>query len=74
MKKTNAQRKLSLNKKVILLLNDQLKSRLIGGIQTETCPPESYTCDGMCNTRTVVPNTSPSHTCTTVPTGACTKG
>lgn len=68
MKKTNAQRKLNFNKKVVLLLNDQQKQRLQGGNYSDGCPPETYTCDGICNSRTVVPNTCPSHTCTTVPT------
>jgi hypothetical protein len=68
MKRTTQSRKLSFSKKVILLLNEQQKSRVIGGVDTidTTCTTST--------TRTTVPRSCPSvNACTTAPTDTCTR-
>jgi hypothetical protein len=70
MKRTTQPKKLNLNKKVILLLNEQQKRRMLAGTS-------ALTMDAECDTtgpRTTVPRSCPSaNACTTAPTDTCTK-
>jgi hypothetical protein len=76
MKRINQSKKLNFNKKVILLLNEQQKSRILAGIVTsldQLCDSQAACSVDIC-TRTTVPRSCPSiNACTTAPTDTCTK-
>jgi hypothetical protein len=68
MKRTTQSRKLNFSRKVILLLNEQQKGRIIGGVDTidTTCTTST--------TKTTEPRSCPSAVnCTTAPTDTCTR-
>jgi hypothetical protein len=76
MKKTNSERKLNLNKKVIIMLNGSHSARLLGGTVNDvtiTCTGLSRD-PGVCTKSTAIGATCPSNECTTGATGTCRRG